>query len=1177
MFWNLLRFELGYWLRGMMVWVFLFVIGALIFGATSTDDIVIGASLTNTHRNAPFVIQTFYGLIGVFTMLMATAFVNSAAARDFQYNTHQMVFTTPIRKAPFLMGRFVGSALISVIPMLGVSVGIILAGFMPWIDAERWGAISWQAHLASLLTFAVPNTFFVAAIVFCIAALTRSTMTSFLGMLVLLVGYVVSDVFTEDLDNEFLSAMLDPFGLRTHAFLTKYWTVAERNSQVLWWEGAMLWNRLLWLSVGAVILAFTYVRFRFEERAAKHPKTAEVEAPAADVVDLPAVRYSRGAWAPYLGMLRFEFWSLVKTTSFIVLLVAALLNTIPSIVFSAREGYGNSTYPVTYFIVEVIQGSLYVFSMAMITYYAGLMVWRERDARMDEIEDVTPSATWIRYAAKLTALLGLMAVLQGLMMLTGVATQAALGYHRYQLDLYVKELFVYDYTFFVFISVLAFFVHVLSPNKYVGYFAFILFLVGQGLLWPALNVSSLMVQFGSRPSYTYSDFYGHEPFLKSWWWFTAYWGAFVLLLSALTVEWWPRGKERAPKRLRPVALALAALFAVVGGWLFYNTKIVNSITGPKTRLDLRADYEKTYKKHQGLPQPRVTSVRYEIALHPERRALVLKGDQVIENKTGKVIPEMHVVVDDQFDTTVEIDGAKLRMNDERLLYRIYQLDPPMQPGEQRHMRYVVSREPKGIENQVRVVQVMQNGTFFNSGITPQIGYQADNELDDRNERRKRGLAEKDLMPKLEPNCTANCMNTYLSNNSDWVSVETVISTSPDQIAIAPGSLQREWNEGGRRYFQYKLDHDSLNFYSFLSARYQVDRKEKDGIRYEVYYHPEHVWNVPKMMSAIERSVDHFTKNFGPYRHKQVRIIEFPRVASFAQAFPGTMPYSESIGFMARLDKPDDIDMVNYIVAHEIGHQWWAHQVIGANMQGATSLSETLAQYSALMVMEHQYGRNMMRKFMEYEVDRYLRARGRERLKEQPLMRVEAQQGYIHYQKGSAAIYYLKEMIGEEAVNRALRKVLEQYAYAQAPYPTSYVLINALREETPEELRYLIRDLFEEITLFANRTLEAKATKRADGKYEVVIDVEARKFRADAKGNEVETPVDDFIEVGAVAKPLPNERYGKVLHRERVRMKTGKGQYRFVVDERPDKAGIDPIRLLIDRIPGDNMKSVGEGG
>jgi aminopeptidase N len=112
-----------------------------------------------------------------------------------------------------------------------------------------------------------------------------------------------------------------------------------------------------------------------------------------------------------------------------------------------------------------------------------------------------------------------------------------------------------------------------------------------------------------------------------------------------------------------------------------------------------------------------------------------------------------------------------------------------------------------------------------------------------------------------------------------------------------------------------------------------------------------------MMRSMQKSIEYYTGHFGPYYHKQCRIIEFPRVASFAQAFPGTMPLSESIGFIEnyQADK-DDIDMVYYVVAHEMGHQYWAHQASGANMQGSEMTTETFAQYSAIMVMEHEYGR-----------------------------------------------------------------------------------------------------------------------------------------------------------------------------------------------------------------------------
>jgi ABC-type transport system involved in multi-copper enzyme maturation permease subunit len=1183
MTWNIFRFEVRYWLRGMMVWIFLVVIGALVFAAASSDKVNVGTSIENTYRNAPYAVQTFYSILSLLTLLMTTAFVNGAAARDFQYGTHPLLFSTPLRKLEFLLGRYFGAAFVSLIPMLGVSLGVILAAYMPWIDAERWGPIVWAAHGKSILSFAIPNALFVSSIIFCIAALTRSTVTSFLGSLLLLVGYTVAEGMTEDLDNETIGMLLDPFGIRAFSLMTKYWTVAERNSLALGLEGMMFWNRLLWLTVAAGIFAFTAWRFSFADREGKS-KTVLAATVASGPAALPAVQYNHGAgagWVRLHRLLAFEFLGLVKTTSFIVLLAAAVLNTVPAIILAAKEGYGNSSYPVTYWLLDLIQGSLYLFIVSMITYYAGMLAWRERDMRMDEIEDATPHLSWIRYLAKVGALLAVMALLQGLMMFTGMAVQTAFGYYRYQPELYLSELFLYDFSLFVFLVVLAFFIHVLAPNKYIGYFAFVIFLIANSTMWGPLNVATRLVRYASRPDSTYSDFYGHAPFLAGWWWFTAYWAAWALLLSTASSALWPRGKETSLRKrltnihtgLRMRTAGIGALVLALGGWLYWNTTILNELIGPETALDIRADYERTYKKIQNIPQPRITRILYDIEIYPERRAVVFQADQEIVNKHSVPIVELHLVTERTFRYNIAIEGAKLRQEDTRLQYRIYSFDPPMKPGESRRMRFTVSREPHGIENSVSSLSIVQNGTFFNNTIAPQIGYQPDNELTLRNDRKKRGLPEKEQMPKLERNCTSSCMNTYLSNNSDWVSVESRISTSAGQIAIAPGSLMKEWTEGGRRHFHYKLDRDSMNFYSFMSARYAVAREQWNGIHTEVYYHAEHTWNVPKMMKSLQKSLEYYTASFGPYAHKQARIIEFPRIASFAQAFPGTMPYSESIGFIANMEKPDDIDMVFYVVAHEMAHQWWAHQLSSANMQGATTLTEMLAQYSALMVMEKEYGRDMMRKFLEYEIDGYLRARGRELIKERPLLTVEASQGYIHYRKGSAVMYYLKEMIGEEAVNRALRNLLARFAYAEPPYPTSHDLLDALREVTPENLRYLLKDLFEEITLFGNRTERATATRRPDGKFEVTIDIETRKLKADEKGNEIEVPGDDFIEIGAFAKPAEGQRYGKTLYRSRIRMKSGKGQYTFLVDQEPDKAGIDPFRLLIDRLPDDNVKTV----
>ena len=351
MFKQFFTFEVRFWLRSWMLWVFFLIVALMFFGAASSDQITVGSSLKNTYRNAPWVVENFYAICSLLTLLMTTAFVNSAASRDFAHNTHQILFSTPIRKLDYLGGRFLGSALIAVIPLLGVSVGILAAKYMPWVDAERWGPVVWAAHWKAILVFAVPNTLFIAAVIFAIAVLTRSTVVSFLGSLALLAGYGISQVFTSDLKNQKLAALIDPFGIDPFLYATKYWTVAEKNTLSVGYSGYLLWNRLIWLGVGAAIFAFAYWRFSFAERSPRKKKLKAQESVSITSTAIPVAARNFGVgaeWSQFWGTVKIEFKRLVKTTSFIVITAFALLNCVPALIYSNTEGFGNTFLPVTY-------------------------------------------------------------------------------------------------------------------------------------------------------------------------------------------------------------------------------------------------------------------------------------------------------------------------------------------------------------------------------------------------------------------------------------------------------------------------------------------------------------------------------------------------------------------------------------------------------------------------------------------------------------------------------------------------------------------------------------------------------------------------------------------------------------------------------------------------------------
>jgi len=1038
---------------------------------------------------------------------------------------------------------------------------------------------------------------FAGGVLYAVAALTRSATYSYIAGVGLLVGYIVSGTFMQDIQNEEIAALLDPFGIRPFSLVTKYWTVDDKNHHsVGLLEPMILTNRLIWMGVGLAVLVAGYFKFNFSERKQTGKKGKKTIEPADDEAyglkqlgELPRVSPASGlgtAWSQLWSQFRTDFKGIIKSIGFILLALLGLLNCIPNFKY-ATEGYGTSNLPITYTMVDMVRGSFYLYLMAILTYFTGALVWKERTAKVNEIYDALPTRNWTGYVAKYFTVLSTLFLLVVVAIIAAIIAQTLQGYDRYELGVYVRELLVFDMLGFAFMIALFMFIHVLSPNMYLGFFLCVIVVAVNGFIWGTLDISSNMVKLDGTPGYTVSDMYGYAPYVSGLVWFNSYWMLFAVLLAVAAICLWPRGKESGIeqrlslagqewKNYRWVGAGAFLVWLATAGFTFYNTQILNPYIGSDEQEKRMVRYEKDYKKYEGWAQPRIYDVKYDIRIFPETRRYEAEGQMWVRNLHQRPLDSLLVQIPSKGDFTFDNQRLQLLLDDSTLYLRFYKISPALAPGDSMLLTYKTVYAAKGFENKLSNNSITQNGTFFNNyDIAPSFGYSANGELTDKNKRKKNGLPEKSRMPALDTANLAARSNQYLSIDADWVHVETTISTSADQIAIAPGSLISEKTEGDRHIFHYILDHKAWNFYSFLSARYAVARERKDSINYEVYYHPDHARNVPRMLKAMQKSVEYYTTHFGPYYHKQCRVIEFPRYADFAQAFPGTMPYSEAIGFIEDFQQEkDDIDMVFYVVAHEMGHQWWAHQECGAYMQGSEMTTETFAQYSALMVMEHEYGRDIMRKFLGYETDRYLRSRGQETLKEKPLARCE-NQGYIHYNKGSAVMYYLKEMIGEERVNAGLRNFLEKYRYKNPPYPTSMDAVQAFAAQTPDSLQYIIQDLFWDITLFENRTQSAIVKDLGNNRWEITIQTESRKLKADEYGKETEVPVNDWMEIGAFAKPEGDKKYGKTLYRQRVKINKKDNTFTFTVDEKPFEAGIDPFRLLVDREPKDNVRETKE--
>jgi hypothetical protein len=806
------------------------------------------------------------------------------------------------------------------------------------------------------------------------------------------------------------------------------------------------------------------------------------------------------------------------------------------------------------------------------------MVWREREARMAQMMDALPVPGWLPLAAKTIALVGLQVLLLLAAMLCGMGIQLAHGYLTLEPGLYLSTLFGILLPRYVLLAVLAMAAQAILNHKYLAYFALVtyyvatLFLGGFGLDHP-------MLVYGALPDVTYSAMNGYGHFLALQRTLQVYWGGAAIVLFTLALVLWPRGvsdsfAERlrlARARLTPGVLGGFAagilVFAASGGLLWYNLVHLGTYQTAWHKEQVRADYELRYKRFAKLPQPRITDVGLQVDIHPATRTLKVHGFYQLENRTGATIRDVVLFQKPGPDFRPRFAGGArlLRADPEHGFYH-YLLAAPLQPGARTALEFDLLDAPGGVLGLGRDTAVVGNGTFFSNEVLPHIGYQRTYELDDNRDRKRHGLAPKERMPARDDEAAR--ANSYLANDADWIRFDAVVSTSPDQTVVAPGTLEQEWMSGGRRWFHYKADKPMLNFYTFQSARYEVRHDRWQDVTIDVYYTPGHDFNVDRMIRGTKAALAYGSTHFGPYQNRELRIAEFPRYGSFAQAAPGTIPFSESAGFIAKVDPESrkDIDYPYYISAHEVGHQWWAHQVIGADSRGATVLSESLAEYTALMTMKNTLGSGKMRRFLRYDLDEYLMGRARENNRELPLAQNE-NQGYIHYHKGSLAMYLLQDMVGEDAVNGVLHGLVKEYAFQGPPYPTVATLVERLRGITPPDKAYLIDDLFESIVLYDNHADSATARRRPDGRYEVEIHATAGKVRTGEQGEEKAQPLHDYIEFGV------DDQDGNPLVRERRLVTQADQRVVLVVDGRPARAGIDPDNKLIDRKPTDNMQSV----
>ncbi|MDR6968961.1 ABC-2 type transport system permease protein [Flavobacterium arsenatis] len=1175
-----------------------FIVGYFdFFGATTAS---------NTIFNSPIAINAILGELSQLVYFIIPTVIGATVYRDFKYNTHTILYSYPFNKFDYLVGKFLSGFFITIFITFSIGLGFLLATVLPFANESLLGPIDIWAYFQAYVIFVIPNIFFIGSIIFALVTLTRNVYIGFIFVILLFVFQALLENITNDMDNKYVAALVEPYGSEALNYVTKYWTIEEQNTKDIPFDAVIIYNRLIWIGVSLLVFIALYFSFSFTHspltlgRKKKAERITKNNFGSIIRINLPKVNYDysfiqnlKTAWS----ISSFEFKLITKNWIFITIAAVLVLFVLISGFSLGQELYGTRTYPVTWKVVDNLGRTFNFFIRILIFLFSGYLLQLANNSRMGNLVDSTPIPNWTLLLSKFLALFRMTLVILFLGMIACMLVQVYYSYYNFEILHYIKELFGFRLIGHVVLIGFSLFIQSFFKNYLAGFFVILVLILALPAV-SALGIEHPIFSFNSGMDYEYSDMNQYGS-VRGFFIYKIYWLLFIAFLYGVTLLFFRRGilsgaKERlkiAGRRMRPAILipTFVALIAFLGlGTAIYRHDTVDQPYYSSQELELQqVDFEKKYKKYENYPKPRIVDVKVDMAIFPQERDYNAKVKYVMVNKTDKNIDSLFISYGDNLKSITFEAKNKLVSKDTVLYFDIYKLEKSILPGDTLLVNFEVKNRPNTfLEDRSSVIE---NGTFLNNGMFPSFGYNEYAEIADNDIRKKYKLPAKERMAATDDAHARE--NTYISNEADWITFETTVSTSEDQIAIAPGYLQKEWKENGRRYFHYKMDQKMLNFYAFNSARYQVKKEKSNGVNLEIYYHEDHEYNLDRMMDAMKRSLEYYSENFSPYQHKQVRIIEFPRtMGTFAQSFANTIPFSEAIGFIAKVDEedPNAVDYPFSVISHEVAHQWWAHQVIGANVKGATLMSESLSEYSSLKVLEHKYGKAQMRRFLKDALDGYLMGRTFEWKHENPLMYNENQQ-YIHYQKGSLVLYAMSEYLGEKNFNNILKGYVKEVAFQEAPYTNSIEFVNHIRKGTPEKYQYLIEDMFETITLYDNKVEKVTSKKLPNGKYQVDIKFTVSKYRSNDKGkkefkdkngkmltykgkpNLESYPLNDFIEVGIFGEKtkkgdfeLENELYNKRYKIDQIANKLT-----IIVDEKPMEVGVDPYNKLIDTNSEDN--------
>jgi len=1166
---RVVRAEWAYWrhTRALPFQIFVFFLVGFLVG-TSEVVLIVGPT-TPVYKNAPTaVIQG--ALVGLlFSLFAVSLFLGRSAARVFEEGLADWEFALPLSPRALFWGRFFGALALSLLVVLMLPVGIETGVHMPWVDPDKVGPIRMDAHLEALGGFILPGLLSVAALLYGMAFAFRSHRAAIAGGVGLFFLFILTDLILSNLNLERWAFWVDPFGLGWVNYAVRYWTPAELNHRLVPLSLPYGISRLLWVGLPLAWLAFLSHRFQMvlaPGRERRRGTDMSEPSPAVRAV-LPGRPRQYGRFRLLLAEMRFSLRLLLTSWVFWVLVAVFGLVILANFMFAFLLGRGAHeplAMPTTAGVLNLMSEHTLILVILLVAVFAGELVQGERERGVLEWTAVTPARPFA-LAARTLALLAAIVLVIVLFALAGVCMQVLL-HTPIRWGLYAGWLLYILASPVIPYAALALFLHTLIPRKFlahmlmVGVFLFLLFadklgieqaVFGYGFI-PASPIGNLSDMAGFRPYFPY-----HLVWMLLWGLAAGVllWKAWMFFrLPALEpLRWRIRGWKRVFHVWDGIALGvLGGAFLFLGVGIYRELYVRRPWMDRKTREVRSASYEKRFKHLELAPVPRLVHLAARMDLFPSRMGYVAHVRAVYINRDTLPVESLLVENLPSPPYTVEnliISRAHTVMDSGVYPWvALWRLLPPLLPGETLVVEADIScRPPLVTEDDPYACGVLPRGSLVH--LTPPLifGYDARKELSARRLRRKYGLSPEPV--EIPPDTPRADFLGFPRFTFDLV---VSLPARDPQTVVTGGMGVAAWEEGGRRFVRFLGDRPAtwgLGGLTVAVAPYAKRVDSLEGIQVELYFSPDHRWNADTVLQGALAALRYHIRHYGSYPHPVLRIAEFPSLfGDYAQSLASFIPYGEGMGFLTRM-REDQIPYPVFVIAHEVGHQWWAHQLTPAMVLGAHFLTESFSEYVAIRVMSEGRPPKVLARFLKHELDRYLRARQGAFREERPI--VFSTSPAVYYQKGSVVTHATASLLGHETYAGILRELIAAFP-DPPPHPSVRDYLERLYAQTPSELQPVLRDWHEEVVIYDLRA--RKAWREGDTLF---LTLESQKFQVEGESEQA-VAFYEPVDVGLFAGD-------SLLEVRRVWIRDGKHTYSLPsVPVKVERVEVDPFFERINR-------------